>query len=154
MVPNNLDDLVDLDLIPLTSEFSESVEEIRDENVDLNEADVPIQEDIHDDAPQSPHFLENPHINVRRSTRDRKISTCYSSSDYVLLTDIGEPGSYEEAMEDEHKEEWVDVMQDEMHSLHENHTFELVKLPKGRRALKNRWVYKARRTHRTSTVQG
>jgi ATP-binding cassette subfamily B (MDR/TAP) protein 1 len=29
-----------------------------------------------------------------------------------------------------------------MKSLHENHTFELVKLPKGKRALKNKWVFR------------
>ncbi|GKA78969.1 putative RNA-directed DNA polymerase [Tanacetum coccineum] len=29
-----------------------------------------------------------------------------------------------------------------MNSLHENNTFELVKLPKGKRVLKNKWVYK------------
>ncbi|CAH9124988.1 unnamed protein product, partial [Cuscuta epithymum] len=33
-------------------------------------------------------------------------------------------------------------MQEEMQSLHENHTYELVELPKGRRALKNKWVYR------------
>ena len=33
-------------------------------------------------------------------------------------------------------------MQDEMDSLHENHTYELVELPKGKRALRNKWVYK------------
>ena len=33
-------------------------------------------------------------------------------------------------------------MQEEMQSLHENNTYELVKLPKGRRALKNKWVYR------------
>ena len=33
-------------------------------------------------------------------------------------------------------------MQDEMDSLHENHTYELVELPKGKRALWNKWVYK------------
>ncbi|GJV14657.1 putative RNA-directed DNA polymerase [Tanacetum coccineum] len=31
---------------------------------------------------------------------------------------------------------------DEMKSLYENNTFELTKLPKGKRALKNKWVYK------------
>nr|GEZ66056.1 retrovirus-related Pol polyprotein from transposon TNT 1-94 [Tanacetum cinerariifolium] len=61
---------------------------------------------------------------------------------YVLLTDGGEPEHYVEAMEDEHKKEWFKAMQDEMNSLHENNTFELVKLPKGKRALKNKWVYK------------
>ena len=33
-------------------------------------------------------------------------------------------------------------MQDEMESLHENHTYELVELPKGKMALRNKWVYK------------
>ena len=33
-------------------------------------------------------------------------------------------------------------MQDEMDSLHENHTYELTKVPKGKRALRNKWVYK------------
>ncbi|KAI5312737.1 hypothetical protein L3X38_041911 [Prunus dulcis] len=33
-------------------------------------------------------------------------------------------------------------MHEEMLSLHENHTYDLVNLPKGRRALKNKWVYR------------
>jgi ATP-binding cassette subfamily B (MDR/TAP) protein 1 len=33
-------------------------------------------------------------------------------------------------------------MQEEMQSLHENLTYKLVALPKGKRALKNKWVYK------------
>jgi len=33
-------------------------------------------------------------------------------------------------------------MQDEMKSLYENDTYELVKLPKGVRVLKNKWVFK------------
>ena len=33
-------------------------------------------------------------------------------------------------------------MQDKMDSLHENHTHELTELPKGKRALRNKWVYK------------
>ncbi|KAL6336537.1 hypothetical protein AAG906_025087 [Vitis piasezkii] len=39
---------------------------------------------------------------------------------------------------------------DEMESLHENHSFELVKLPKGKRALKNRWVYRVKQEEHTS----
>ncbi|KAD3066699.1 hypothetical protein E3N88_34579 [Mikania micrantha] len=53
-------------------------------------------------------------------------------------------------MEDEHKIEWVEAMQDEMNSLYENNTFELVKLPKGKRALKNKWVYKLKTEEHTS----
>lgn len=59
-----------------------------------------------------------------------------------MLTDEGEPQNYKEAISDSHKEEWKRAMQEEMQSLHENHTYELVELPKGRRALKNKWVYR------------
>ncbi|KAL5838732.1 hypothetical protein ACOSQ3_015901 [Xanthoceras sorbifolium] len=59
-----------------------------------------------------------------------------------MLTDRGEPESYNEAITDQHKTEWLKAMQEEMKSLHENHTFDLVKLPQGKKALKNKWVYK------------
>jgi hypothetical protein len=38
---------------------------------------------------------------------------------------------FSEAMKDENKE-WNKAMQEEMDSLHKNHTYELVKLPKGK----------------------
>ena len=56
--------------------------------------------------------------------------------------DKGEPLSYEEVITDSHKVEWVKAMQEEMKSLHENHTYDLVELPKGRKALRNKWVYR------------
>lgn len=72
----------------------------------------------------------------------------------MLLTDGGKLECYAEATEDEHKLEWVDAMQDEMQSLHDNHTFELVKLPKGKRALEQVDLQgEATRTHFTTTVQ-
>ena len=93
-----------------------------------------MDDDVHD---QSPIANAPSGIPLRRFTRDQHPFTRYFVDDYVLLTDGGEPKIYEEAMEDENKMKWVDVMQDEMKSLHENHSFELVKLPKGKRALKN-----------------
>ena len=60
------------------------------------------------------------------------------------MTDGEEPESYGEAIEDEPKLEWIDAMKDEMKSLHENHTFELVTLPKEKIALKNKWVYRVK----------
>ena len=69
-------------------------------------------------------------------------SNKYSPHEYLLLTDGGEPSCYEEAMSDQHKDQWLDAMQDEMNSLYENTTFELVNLPKGKKALKNKWVYR------------
>ena len=59
-------------------------------------------------------------------------------------------------MKDENKKEWKSAMQEEMDFLHKNHTYELMKLPKGKKVLKNNWVYriKQRRAHATSKVQG
>ena len=44
-------------------------------------------------------------------------------------------------------------MQEEMKSLHENKTFELVKLPKGKRALKNKWVFSIKHEEYSSNPQ-
>jgi ATP-binding cassette subfamily B (MDR/TAP) protein 1 len=79
---------------------------------------------------------------LRRSTRPRQPSTKYSPREYVLVTDGGEPECFNEAMSHEKKSEWLKAIQEEMKSLHENHTFELVKLPKGKRALKNKWMFR------------
>ena len=42
------------------------------------------------------------------------------------------------------KNQCLEAMQDEMKSLHKNHTYDLVELPKGKRALKNKWVFKCK----------
>ena len=60
------------------------------------------------------------------------------------MTDDGEPECFEEALESEEKQKWLDAMQYEMKSLHANHTYDLVKLPKGKRALENRWIFKVK----------
>nr|GMD34415.1 Retrovirus-related Pol polyprotein from transposon TNT 1-94 [Ipomoea batatas] len=75
----------------------------------------------------------------RRSNRERRQSTHYSSNEYVLLTDGGKPESNEEVVESEQKRQCLEAMQDEMNSLYANNTFELVRAPKNKEALKNRF---------------
>ncbi|KAL9267166.1 Retrovirus-related Pol polyprotein from transposon TNT 1-94-like protein [Drosera capensis] len=113
-----------------------------------DELDVPIndveeqlelpQDEIHDEVPEpSP-------VQLRRSTRQKQSFTRYPSDEYATLTDWGESESFEEAMDSEEKQKWQDAMEDEMKFLHDNHTFDLVKLPKGKKVLKNRWIYKVK----------
>ena len=87
--------------------------------------------------PESPAPPIEPEL--RRSTRERRSSTRYPPHKYMMLIDEGEPEHFEEAISHQHKSEWVKVMQEEMRGLNENHTYGLVKLPKGKRALKNKW---------------
>ena len=67
----------------------------------------------------------------------------------VLLSDGSEPECFADAMGDEHRKEWMKAMQEEMDSLHQNHTYELVKLPKAKKALKNKWVYRIKQEEHT-----
>ena len=53
-------------------------------------------------------------------------------------------------MGDENKIKWVDAMQDEMKSLHENISYEFIKLPNEKRALKNKWVYRVKQEEHAS----
>ncbi|BBG99422.1 hypothetical protein Prudu_009111 [Prunus dulcis] len=56
--------------------------------------------------------------------------------------DGGEPECYKEALTHDQQDESLKAMHEKMQSLHENHTYNLVNLPKGRIALKNKWVYR------------
>ena len=93
----------------------------------------PLQEIQSDNAP--------PQL-VRRSSRPHKPSQRYPPSNYILLTDEGEPNCFQEACKVEHNKEWKKAMEEEMNSLQENKSWELVNLPKGRNSLQNKWVYK------------
>ena len=104
------------------------------------------------DDDQLSHSMVNPQeTTLRRSTRVRQQSTRYSPNEYVLLTDGGEPEDIEEAMENADKQQWLHAMKDKMKSLYDNQTFELVKLSKGKRALKNRWIYRLKQEKGSST---
>jgi hypothetical protein len=83
-------------------------------------------------------------IQLRRSTRECQPSRRYSVDEYVLFSSGGEPESYQEVMLHDQKNEWQKAMQEEMKSLHENHTYDLVELPKGKRTLKNKWVFRCK----------
>lgn len=48
-------------------------------------------------------------------------------------------------MNSPYRQDWLNAMQDEYNSLIENHTWTLCELPKGRKAIKNKWVYKTKR---------
>jgi hypothetical protein len=58
------------------------------------------------------------------------------------LVDFDEPECYEEAMQVDTKRKWEQGMKEQMDSLVNNHIWDLVQLPVGKRALHNKWLYK------------
>jgi hypothetical protein len=61
---------------------------------------------------------------------------------YLLLTDSSELECYEEIMQVDTKTKWEKGMKEEMDSLVNNQTWDLVQFSIGKRALYNKWVYK------------
>jgi len=85
-------------------------------------------DDVDEDADVDDTLEESQQEQLRRTNRVRMPSSRYPPHEYLLLIDASEPSCYEEAMSDEHKNHWLEAMKDEMSSLHENNTIELVKL--------------------------
>ena len=54
----------------------------------------------------------------------------------------GKPESFQEVQSHKDKDCWIKVIREEMNFLWKNDTYELTELPKGRKALKNKWVFK------------
>ena len=87
----------------------------------------------------------------RRTTRQIRKPSWHSeyvmaSHDaYCLLSEDGEPSTFHEALNGSDASLWMAAMQEEIEALHRNNTWELVELPKGRKAIGNKWVFKIKR---------
>ncbi len=59
-----------------------------------------------------------------------------------MLTDRGEPEYYEEAIAHVDAQQWLKAMEEEMEALRVNKVYDLIPLPVGARALKNKWIFR------------
>ena len=53
-----------------------------------------------------------------------------------------EPSTYEEAVSYNDSGKWMIATQEEMESLHKNGTWDIVRLPKGKKSIQCKWVFK------------
>ncbi|KAG8482828.1 hypothetical protein CXB51_024043 [Gossypium anomalum] len=89
-------------------------------------------------------------IAKNRTRREIKPPKKYAEADLVtyalnVAEDIDanqEPSNYSEAVSCEDSEKWMFAMQEEMESLHKNRTWDLVKLLKGKKTVRCKWVFK------------
>lgn len=59
----------------------------------------------------NPMLKDSTSSQLQRGSRDRQPSTWYSSNKYEInFIDCGEPESFHEAIEYEHKKEWIEAM--------------------------------------------
>ena len=110
------------------------------------------EEDIHVDTPQKeddeqPEIEEIPQQSLRRSTRDRTFPKRYDDfvTSVALISNEGEPDSYQEALKVSDSDKWKLAMKEEMDSLAKNKTWDLVELPESRKVVGCKWVYKLKK---------
>ncbi|KAH9718140.1 hypothetical protein KPL71_022099 [Citrus sinensis] len=122
-----------------TSKKSSTMEVTPRVEEEVVSSDVPQNEETIDDV-DNDDFISTmrPRREIKKPgwlTKDMVVA--YSLS--VIDDDI--PNTFGEALCSSESDQWKLAMEEEMKSLHQNQTWELVELPKGKRAIGNKWVY-------------
>eukprot|EP00253_Pinus_taeda_P033931 PITA_33931 len=108
-----------------------------------------VSDDDHEGVPTdgSQPTVEAQEISLRRCTRLKRTPKSYD--DYVtsvaFTANDDEPLCYQEAVEGSKSEHWKAAMKDEMMALGKNGTWDLVELPKDRKTVGCKWVFKLKR---------
>jgi hypothetical protein len=127
-------------------ETSSNTDESEHEQVseDVHE-EFPVEEDMVDDNNQQ--NVDEPQTSIRRSTRVRNPPRRYDDfvSSVSLSTNDDEPLCYQEAVKDSNSDKWKEAMKDEMNALAKNAIWDLVELPRNRKIVGCKWVYKLKK---------
>lgn len=122
-------------------------------------ADEPIDNDSNELATSSDSQIGPAKIRKRRTTVLQDIDENNildtrlrnrgdSSMDIMAMAMLSideEPTSYEDALNSNNAENWLQVMNDEYHSLIQNETWTLVDEPNNQKVIDNKWVFKVKK---------
>ena len=125
------------------SESEEPLTEETDEPTTFHSqpsSDEDLSED--DDVSQEPATTS-----TRKSSREKTQTKFYNPSKMLsLVASINEePSTYQEAITSKDSDLWKAAMTEELKSLYENGTWEEATLPRGRKTIGCKWVYKIKR---------
>ncbi|KAK9208458.1 hypothetical protein WN944_000814 [Citrus x changshan-huyou] len=116
-----------------TMEVTPKVEE------EVVSSDVPQNEETIDDVDDDDFIAtRRPRREIKKPgwlTKDMVVVYALPVIDDDILNTFGE------ALRSSESDQWKLAIEEEMKSLYQNQTWELVKLPKGKRAIDNKWVY-------------
>ena len=111
---------------------------------ELPPVEPPFEEIYHVDTSTefTPEDSSSPQQTVRRSTREKRMPDYYSCEANLAGSYAQEPYTLEEVLATPEKDHWFKAMEKEMRSLQEYQVWDLVELPKGRKPIWSKWVFK------------
>lgn len=123
----------------VTQDETETAEQNRSQNITNAPVDTEEPEEEGVEVDVNKHHLRD-RSKIKKPQR-------YDEEYYMACATIvtEEPNSYEEAVSSKEADNWRRAMKEEMDSLASNETWSLVSLPKDRKAIDCRWVYKLKR---------
>ena len=147
-LPSSTEDLPNTELVVKTDMLQVELQEIETEEAGEIEKAIEAEEELNETNAtevQRAHENMESETGLRYDLRSRReLKPPAKLQDYVLLAREGSPVTYEEAMQSDERALWKEAMNDEVKSLHENNTWELVNLPSGVKAISSRWVMRVK----------
>lgn len=123
--------------------IQEIEEDAADEIMEIGQEDM-VQNETNNVEPEA-----------RRSSRSTKgiPPKRYRADKVVREVTAEEPQNFKEAVKSPKCEEWKSAMLDELKSLNDNKTWELVELPRGVAPVGNKWVYKIKKDPQGNVIK-
>lgn len=126
------------------------IEDIKPNDIKLDPEENEIQRDKCSHKSVGAHQEENDSI-ASRTRSKTSISAIIATAEALFMEGI--PETVEEAKQSPEAKQWEAAMEEEIKSLKKNETWELVELPKHRKAIQNKWIFRIKTKPDGTTVR-
>uniref|UniRef100_A0A2N9EPJ3 CCHC-type domain-containing protein n=1 Tax=Fagus sylvatica TaxID=28930 RepID=A0A2N9EPJ3_FAGSY len=132
----------------MTKVFKEEKSQAAESSNNIGRSTVQVElDELESQSDEEPHSNDQEQDSTRsdRPKRNKRPPVRYGFEDlvsYALLTSSEDPSTFQEAIESSEKDKWMEAMVEENESLSKNKTWELTELPKGKKPIGCKWVFK------------
>ena len=135
----------------MTIAFKEKKSQVAKSSNNIGRSTMQVElDELESHSDEKPHSNDQEQDSTRsyRPERNKRPPIWYGFKDlvsYALLTSSEDPSTFQEAIESFEKDKWMEAMVKEMESLSKNKTWESMELPKGKKSIGCKWVFKKKK---------